>query len=41
MTKSEISPKSQPIIQDSSKSMIGRLLVLDLTSSNNLSSNCT
>jgi DNA-binding beta-propeller fold protein YncE len=31
MTKSEVSPKSQPIIPDSSKSMIGRLFVLDLS----------
>jgi hypothetical protein len=36
MTKLEVSPKSQPIIQDSSKSMIDRLFVLDLISSNKM-----
>jgi hypothetical protein len=31
MIESEVSPKSQPVTSGSSKSMVGRLFVLDLS----------
>jgi hypothetical protein len=39
MIESEVSPKSQPVTSGSSKSMVGRLFVLDLSGGRILSLN--